>query len=92
MENLNYKEILVKKPWFELLPDGYLKHGSFKNLVVSDKSEISMPKDKMSMLVKTQADFLREYYPSAHRIFNEKEYPDIWKMTPGFDPEKAENG
>lgn len=92
MENLNYKEILVKKPWFELLPDGYLKHGSFKNLVVSDKSEISMPKDKMSMLVKTQADFLREYYPSAHRIFNEKEYPDIWKMNPDYDPEKPENG
>ena len=31
---------------------------------------------------KTQADFLREYYPSSHRIMDEKEYPDIWKQNP----------
>lgn len=92
MENLNYKEILVKKPWFELLPDGYLKHGSLRKLVVTDNSEISMPNDRMSMLVKTQADFLREYYPSAHRIFDKEEYPDIWKMNPDYDPEHPENG
>lgn len=92
MENLNYKEILTKKPWFEILPEGYMKHGSFGRLSVSEGQDINMPSDRLLMAVKTQADFLREYYPSAHRIFDKMEYPDIWKVNPDYDPNKPENG
>jgi hypothetical protein len=92
MENLNYKEILVKKPWFEIQPNGYLNHGSFGRWQVQEGNDVNIPSDKLVMLVKTQADFLREYYPSAHRIFDENEYPDIWKMNPDYDPENPGSG
>ena len=66
---LNYKEILVKKPFFEILPEGYMLHRApFK--AVNDN--INMPNDYLWKTIKTQADFLRENYPTAHRIFDKK--------------------
>ena len=29
----------------------------------------------------TQADFLREYYPTGHRINDQNYYPDIWRVV-----------
>ncbi len=29
----------------------------------------------------TQADFLQEYYPSGHKIFDRSYYPDIWRES-----------
>lgn len=81
MENLNYREILVKKPFFELTPQGYRDHGMWSN-EVSDTSTPVMPDDTMYRNIKTQADFLREFYPSSHRIYDPHEYPDIWKKDP----------
>lgn len=81
MENLNYREILVKKPFFELTPQGYRDHGMWSN-EVSDTSAPVMPDDTMYRNIKTQADFLREFYPSSHRIYDPREYPDIWKKDP----------
>lgn len=81
MENLNYREILVKKPFFELTPQGYRDHGMWSN-EVSDTSTPTMPDDTMYRNIKTQADFLREFYPSSHRIYDPREYPDIWKKDP----------
>ena len=75
------REMLVRKPFFELIPDGYMKHYTF-NRPVSDKEDVNMPDDTMYRNVKTQADFLREFYPTAHKIFDEKLYPDIWKQNP----------
>lgn len=80
MENLNYREILVKKPFFELTPQGYRDHGMWSN-EVSDTATPTMPEDTMYRNIKTQADFLREFYPSSHRIYDPREYPDIWKKT-----------
>lgn len=79
-DRLNYRELLVKKPWWEVTPKGYMQHN------IEDKREdaqgIVVPEDYLWRRVKTQADFLREYYPSGHRIFDEKAYPDIYKKDP----------
>ena len=76
----NFRDILVKKPWYEYKPYGYMQHGI--KMSKSDKDEIEEPDDNMYKLPKTQDDFLREYYPTAHNIFNEELYPDIWKEGP----------
>ena len=87
--NFNYREVLVKKPFFEIMPDGYMKHGGvFK--AVNDNTV--MPTDYLYKRVKTQQDFLREYYPTAHRIYDKTAYPDIIKENPDYDPEHPENG
>lgn len=91
MENLNFRELLVKKPFFEIKPDGYMDHGAFSD-GVSERSTVSMPTDPMLRRIKTQADFLREYYPSGHRIWDESAYPDIWKENPEYDPEDPKTG
>lgn len=77
----NVRELLVRKPFYELTPTGYMKHSAVSD-VVPDYYDGTMPGDTMYRRIKTQADFLREYYPSAHRIMDEKEYPDIWKLNP----------
>ena len=77
----NVRELLVRKPFYELTPKGYMKHSNVSD-VVPDYYDGTMPEDTMYRRIKTQADFLREYYPSAHRIMDEKEYPDIWKKNP----------
>lgn len=77
----NVRELLVRKPFFELTPHGYMKHSNVSD-VVPDTYDGTMPEDTMYWRIKTQADFLREYYPSSHRIMDEKEYPDIWKQNP----------
>lgn len=76
----HFRDILVKKPWYEYKPYGYMAHG--KKMGTFDKDDLSEPDDKMYKLPKTQDDFLREYYPTAHNIFNEEIYPDIWKEGP----------
>lgn len=77
---LNYREVLVKKPFFEITPQGYMKHNM--DAKRDDNHNVVMPEDHLWGNVKTQADFLREYFPSAHRIFNESEYPNIFKKDP----------
>src|SRR3712207_9507465 len=64
----------------EVLPQGYMAHGT--GAIRSDTKGINMPDDCLWRQVKTQADFLREYYPSAHPIFDESIYPDIYKKDP----------
>lgn len=84
MEDLkvtDLRELLVKKPFFEVTPKGYMKHDLF-NREVTDKENPSMPEDTLYRRIKTQADFLREFYPSGHRIWDEEEYPDIYKQNP----------
>ena len=89
MANLDFKEILTKKPWFEVLPNGYKNHNLGE---VTEDMDVLMPYDKLNMLVKTQADFLREYYPTSHRIYDEEAYPDIYKQNPDWDPDDPKSG
>lgn len=75
-----YRDLCTKKPWYEVTPKGYKKHNAGERKIGTH--DIPMPDDEVSVIPKTQADFLREYYPSGHRIMNEEEYPDVWKRDP----------
>lgn len=78
MDNiLNYKEILVREPFYEILPNGYKAHR-----VVRRGQKITEPIDKPTMRLITQADFLRMYYPSGHAINDPVLYPDVVKKHP----------
>ena len=81
---MNYREVLTKKPWWRVTPRGYMQHGIQEKR--DDIDDVAMPEDHLYRVVMTQADFLREYYPSAHAIFDETKYPDIYKKDP--DSEK----
>lgn len=76
-DSLNYREVLVKKPWWRVTPKGYMKHNMG---IMRDDSDVNdTPEDHLWRAVMTQADFLREYYPSSHLIFDPEAYPDIYK-------------
>lgn len=77
---MNYREVLTKKPWWRVTPKGYMQHNIQERR--DDAGDITMPEDHLYRIVMTQADFLREYYPSAHAIFDETKYPDIYKQDP----------
>ena len=80
---VNYREVLTKKPWWRVTPRGYMAHGITE---YRDDSQIpNIKDDHLFRIPITQADFLREYYPSAHSIFDEKKYPDIYKKDPNGD-------
>lgn len=81
MDVLNYRDVCTKKPWYEVTPDGYMAHGNngAREVVTSD---IPMPEDNTKVYPKTQADFMREYHPTGHRIFDRTAYPDVWKKDP----------
>lgn len=77
---VNYREVLTKKPWWRVTPRGYMRHNMQETR--DDIDNVTMPEDHLYRVVMTQADFLREYYPSAHAIFDEDKYPDIYKFNP----------
>lgn len=74
---LDFKEILTKEPFYEVIPYGYRARAVFHR----GQSPYNMD-DTLAMRVKTQADMLREYYPTGHRIMDSIEYPDIYKQDP----------
>ena len=71
---LNYKEILVREPFYEVMPSGYKMHRTIKR-----GQKMTEPNDRPTMKILTQADFLRMYYPSGHAINDPTLYPDIVK-------------
>ena len=75
------RELLVRKPFYEVTPKGYMKHGIIDR-EFSENEDPSMPVDVLYRNIKTQQDFLREFYPSGHRICDPQQYPDIWKKNP----------
>lgn len=81
MDVIKYRSVCTKKPWLEVMPIGYMKHG-VQSPKKTSSYDIPMPEDELSVMPKTQADFLREYYPSGHRIMDPMEYPDVWKKDP----------
>ena len=74
------RDICTKKPWYNVMPTGYLAHGGQEREI--ETSDIPMPYDRLKVRVKTQQDFMREYFPSSHRINDTAEYPDVWKKDP----------
>lgn len=77
---LTYREVCTKKPWKVVLPD--IDDTRDDDTHDSGEKGLYMPEDKIFFKTKTQADFMREYYPSAHAIFDDKKYPDIYKKDP----------
>ena len=79
MDNIkpNYKEILTREPFYEVMPNGYKAHK-----VVRRGQKTYEPTDNPMMRVLTQADFLRMYYPSGHAINNPLLYPDVIRTNP----------
>lgn len=76
---LNYSEILVKEPFYEVMPKGYKAHRT-----IYRGQKVSEPVDRLQMRILTQADFLRQFYPSGHKIMDPVMFPDIYK----YDPDK----
>ncbi len=74
---MNFSDILTREPFYEVLPYGYKLHRQ-----CIEGQHVSEPNDKVRKRIITQADFLREYYPSGHKINDEVAYPDIWKKDP----------
>ena len=79
MDNIkpNYKEILTREPYYEVLPGGYKSHR-----VVRRGQKAYEPADNPMLRLLTQADFLRMYYPSGHAINDPMLYPDVVKRNP----------
>lgn len=76
-ESLDFKEILVRKPIYKVLPsDSNIKLETYQG------SDMSEPNDPLKLQIYTQSQMLREYYPSGHNINNPILYPDVWKKAP----------
>ena len=84
------REIKTRRPWRIIRPDGYLAHGGAFNA----NSEPTMPADYVSSDILTQADMLRQYYPSGHIINDPKVFPDIFReaQEPVYDADGNDTG
>lgn len=69
------RNIKTRRPWRVIRPDGYFSHGSPFN----SENEPPMPSDSIRSDIMTQADMLRQYYPSGHIINDPTVYPDIYR-------------
>lgn len=76
-QDLDFRNILVREPFYYVLPKGYLNHAT-----VFAGQSVPEPNDRVQMLIVTQADFLRQYYPSGHKINDPVLYPDVYKQDP----------
>lgn len=68
------KDILIKKPWKRVHSSGSENSGVFFGPIYP-----SSPIDNLTYTIASQADFMREYYPSGHAINNPAIYPDIYR-------------
>lgn len=63
--------LLTKKPFVRITPEGYLK-----GRITTDAHKACAVDNRAFWQVVTQADFLREYYPTGHKINSELFYPN----------------
>lgn len=77
MDVLDFKEILVRKPFWEVQPS-YEKEPR----VVYSKQNVSEPEDSNKYRIVTQAEFLRQLYPTGHKINDPVLFPDVLKQDP----------
>lgn len=76
MVDLNFRDILVKKPFFSPIP----KNDPLKPVV--DSTEMANSSDDLQGVLMTQADFVRQFYPQSHVINDPTVFPDIYKKDP----------
>lgn len=72
----DFREIMVKRPWGRIQPNAKMCVRTPMRL--ADMKD--MPNDEPLFKVITQADMLREFYPSGHLINSEEYYPDIYRQ------------
>lgn len=77
MADINFRELLVRKPFIRPLPLGYHNFGLMSSGDVEPE-----PDDTLIGHIVTQTDFLREYYPSSHIINDREIFPDVVKKDP----------
>lgn len=77
--------ILVKTPFTRITPDGYYSSG-----YATKGTPTNIPADTPYFTINSQADFLREYYPSGHKINSREFFPDEWKCVKKKDKDGAE--
>ncbi len=83
------RDIKTRRPWRLVRPEGYYSHGSF-----IAENEPTMPVDALKSDIMTQADMLRQYYPSGHIINDPTVYPDIFReqQEPIYDEHGNDTG
>lgn len=75
--SVKLRDLLTKKPFTRILPDGHYDHG----YVFNDVAEMPTPKDNLKRKIVTQEDFLRELDPAGHLINDKELFPDIWQQN-----------
>lgn len=78
LQSKQLRELLTKKPFTRVLPDGHYDHGY---VMSNDVSEIPVTKDRIRRKIVTQEDFLRELDPAGHLINDKELFPDIWQQN-----------
>ena len=71
------RELLTKKPFTRIMPDGHYDHGE----ITGDVKEESPVTDFLRRKRVTQEDFARELDPCGHLINDREYYPDVWRKN-----------
>jgi len=71
------RDLLTKKPFTRIMPDGHYDHGYIWN----DVSEVAVTPDRLRRKIVTQEDFMRELDPAGHLINDRELFPDIWQQN-----------
>ena len=74
---LPLRELLTKKPFTRVMPDGHYNHGERW----SEITEESPIQDYLRRKIVTQEDFVRELDPCGHLINDREYYPDVWRQN-----------
>ena len=75
--NTKLRDLLTKKPFTRILPDGHYDHG----YVWDEVPEMPVTHDKLHRKIVTQEDFLRELDPAGHLINDKELFPDVWQQN-----------
>lgn len=76
INNSSIRELLTKKPFTRIMPDGHDSSG----VIIGEPQEEMVHIDRLVRERRTQEDFLRELDPSGHIIYDKEYYPDIWRF------------
>lgn len=76
-KKIRMRDLKTKKPFRRITPP---KISGFEG-VYCDNDEPGYDPGTNWFTTVTQADFLREYYPTGHRINDPNYYPDIWRIV-----------
>lgn len=82
------KSLLVKEPFKRVIPKGY--YGP--NPIITDDAMAQARKEPALFEIVTQADFLRELYPSGHKINDPQWYPDKVTYNDSEEVKQANGG